>query len=369
MGDMTRRIVIKVGTSTLTHGTEHLNRQNILEIVQQIAKLHQGGDEIILVSSGAQAAGRERMNFPDFGRSVPAKQMLSAVGQGRLMYIYAEMFDIFGITVGQVLLTRDDLSDRRRYINARDTLHTLLHHQIVPIVNENDTIATTEIRVGDNDNLSAMVASALEADLLIILTDQPGLYTADPRTHDDAQLIKSISKIAPETYALAGGSGSKLGTGGMTTKIEAAQTATRSGVTTVIAAGTAPYIIARIAAGEDVGTRFEATSSHIESRKRWLITERVQGTLIIDDGASGVLRLKGASLLPVGVLRCEGAFARGEAVAIQDPQSNTIAHGLSNYSSEELSQICGVKSAEINGILGYSYGDYVIHRNHLVLLT
>ena len=365
---MRRRIVIKIGTSTLTKSTEHLNRQMILEIVQQIAKLHQAGEDVILVSSGAQAAGRERLDFPDFGRSVPAKQMLSAVGQGRLMYIYGEMFDIFNIPVGQVLLTRDDLSDRQRYINARDTLHTLLHHRIVPIINENDTIATTEIRVGDNDNLSAMVASVLEADMLIMLTDQPGLFTADPRKYDDAQLIESISQINPDTYALAGGSGSKLGTGGMTTKIEAAHIATRSGVTTVIAEGSAPYIIARIAAGESVGTRFEATTTHLESRKRWLITERVQGQIIVDDGASQVLRLKGASLLPVGVVRCEGTFARGEAVSIHNQTGEAIAHGLSNYSSDELTNICGVKSSEINAILGYSYGDYVIHRNYLVLL-
>jgi glutamate 5-kinase len=362
------RIVVKVGTSTLTGGTTHLNRQRILELVQQLAALHQRGDELILVSSGAQAAGRERLNFPDLGRSVPAKQMLSAVGQGRLMHIYGEMFDIFGVAVGQVLLTRDDLSDRPRYLNARDTLLTLLEWRIMPIINENDTVATNEIRVGDNDNLSAMVASALEADLLILLTDQQGLFTADPRKDSDAQLIERIEKIDAATYALASGAGTRLGTGGMVTKIEAAQTATRSGVATVIAAGTLPDVIARIVAGEQVGTRFEPTASHMEGRKRWLLTDRAQGRVYVDGGAAQALTGKGASLLPVGVVRVEGLFERGATLAVCTSDDVMIAHGMTNYSSSELLRLRGVKSAQIHDVLGYSYGDYVIHRNNMVLL-
>jgi glutamate 5-kinase len=362
------RIIVKVGTSTLTGGTPHLNRQRILEIVQQIAKLHQNGDEVILVSSGAQAAGRERLNFPDLARSLPAKQMLSAVGQGRLMQIYSEIFDIFGIAVGQVLLTRDDLSDRYRYINARDTLITLLEQGIVPIINENDTVATAEIKVGDNDNLSAMVASVLEAHMLIMLTDQQGLFTADPRKDQNAQLITRIPKIDESTYALAGGSGTKLGTGGMLTKIEAAHTATRSGVTTIIAQGTLTDVILRVRGGEPIGTRFEPTATHLEGRKRWLLTDRAQGRVMVDDGAIRVLTQKGASLLPVGVTDVEGIFGRGATLAICNSSQHIVAHGLTNYSSEEILKLKGAKSSQIHDILGYSYGDYLIHRNNMVIL-
>jgi glutamate 5-kinase len=363
-----QRIVVKLGTSTLTNGTTHLDRQRMLEVVQQIAKLHQSGTEVVLVSSGAQAAGRERLGFPDFGRSVPAKQMLSAVGQGRLMHIYGEFFDIFNIGVGQVLLTRDDLSDRGRYLNARDTLQTLIEHRIVPVINENDTVATNEIRVGDNDNLSALVASVLEANLLVILTDQPGLFTADPRHDENARLIRQIERIDHSTYALAGGVGSKLGTGGMVTKIEAAQTATRSGVVTVVASGSEPDVITRVVAGEPVGTRFEPTATQLESRKRWLLTDRVQGVIRVDAGAARVLREGGASLLPVGITATEGDFERGATLTVLDPAGVEIAHGLSNYNSTELDQLCGVRGSQINQVLGYSYGDYVIHRNNMVLL-
>jgi glutamate 5-kinase len=324
---------------------------------------------MILVSSGAQAAGRERLGFPDFGRSMPAKQMLSAIGQGRLMHIYSELFDIFSIIVAQVLLTREDLSHRTRYLNARDTLTTLLEKRIVPIINENDTVITDEIRVGDNDNLSAMVASALEADLLLILTDQPGLFTADPRRNSDARLIDRVERIDDSTYALAGGVGSGVGTGGMATKVEAAHTATRSGVPAVIANGRERDVILRVASGEALGTRFEPVASTVESRKRWLLTDRVQGTVQVDSGAANVLMRGGASLLPVGVTSVTGRFERGATIAVQDPDKREIAHGLTNYNSDELAKLCGARSNQINEILGYSYGDHVIHANNLVLLT
>lgn len=363
-----QRIVVKLGTSTLTEGTPHLNRQRMLEVSQQIAYLHQAGHELIVVSSGAQAAGRERLGFPDLSPSVPAKQMLSAVGQGRLMHIYSEIFDFFNIIVAQVLLTRDDLSDRKRYINARDTLQTLLERRIIPIINENDTVATNEIRVGDNDNLSALVASILEADLLIILTDQPGIFTADPRQDENAQLIHQIERVDNSTYELAGGTGGELGTGGMVTKIEAAQTASRSGVSTVIAAGSEPDVITRIVGGAAVGTRIEPITSKLESRKRWLLTDRAQGRLYVDSGAARVLVKGGASLLPVGIKIVEGTFERGAKVAIISPDKDEIAHGLSNYNSADLRKLCGVRSNQIGEILGYTYGDHVIHRNNLVLL-
>lgn len=366
---MTQRIVVKLGTSTLTAGTPHLSRQRMLEIVQQVARLHQQGCEMLVVSSGAQAAGRERLGFPDLGRALPAKQMLAAVGQGRLMQLYSDLFDIFAIPVGQVLLTREDLGNRTRYLNARDTLLTLVEQRVIPIINENDTVATEEIRVGDNDNLSALVASVVEADLLVLLTDMPGLFTADPRRDSNAQLIRQIARIDEATYALAGGVGTKLGTGGMMTKIEAAHTASRSGVITVIASGSEPEVLLKIARGEETGTRFEPMHTHLESRKRWLLTEKVQGSVTVDSGAARALREGSASLLPVGIVQVEGDFVRGATLAVLDPQGGKIAHGLSNYGSEELRKVRGLKSSQISEVLGYTYGDYVIHRNNMTLLV
>ncbi len=365
---MQQRIVVKLGTSVLTNSTPRLNRQRMLEIIQQVAKLHQQGHEVIIVSSGAQAAGSERLNYPDLERSLPAKQMLASVGQGQLMQIYSELFDIFQITVGQVLLTRGDLDNRTRYLNARDTLLTLIDHRIVPIINENDTTATEEIRVGDNDNLSALVANLLEADMLLILTDQPGLFTADPRHNRDASLITQVTQISPETYALAGGVGSHLGTGGMVTKIQAAQLASRSGVTTIIAAGGEPDVLVRLLNGEEIGTRFAAQATHLESRKRWLVMDKPNGIVQVDAGAARALCKGGASLLPVGIVAVEQHFERGATLAVYDLTGTEIAHGLTNYNSDDINKLCGVKSERILQVLGYSYGDAVIHRNNMVVL-
>ncbi|MEM9953697.1 MAG: glutamate 5-kinase [Chloroflexota bacterium] len=363
------RIIVKLGTSTLTNGTSHLHRERMLEIVQQIAHLHQQRHEVIVVSSGAQAAGRELLHFPDLSRSLPAKQMLSSVGQSHMMRIYSDLFDIFQITVGQVLLTRDDLSRRGRYLNARDTIQTLLEHRIIPIINENDTIATEEIRVGDNDNLSALVAAAVDADVLILLTDQAGLFTADPRKVADAEKIDLIERIDTDLFDLAGGAGSSVGTGGMVTKLQAAQIATRAGVTTVIAKGSDPKVIERIISDEPIGTRFAPTGTHLESRKRWLLTDRTEGTLHIDKGAVRALTAKdGASLLPVGITQVEGEFQRSATIAIYAPNGEVIAHGLSAYTSDELRQIKRKKSQEISDVLGYSYGDAAVHRNNMVML-
>ena len=363
-----QRIVVKLGTSVLTKGTARLNRQRMLEIVQQIAGLHGQGYEMIVVSSGAQTAGRERLAFPDLGKSVPAKQMLSAVGQSHLMRVYKDLFDIFEIAIAQILLTRDDLSHRVRYLNARDTLCTLIEHQIIPIVNENDTIATDEIRVGDNDNLSAFVASVVDADLLVILTDQPGIFTDDPRKNPQAALIQNIEHISDDLFKLAGAAGTQMGTGGMVTKIQAAQIASRSGIKTIIASGSESDVLGRLVAGDDIGTHIEAASDLSESRKRWLLTDRTQGALMVDAGAAKALMRGGASLLPVGIRSVKGDFERGATLAVLSPAGREIAHGLTNYKSADLRKLCGKKSCQIVEILGYSYGDAVLHRNNMVVL-
>ncbi len=363
-----QRIVLKLGTSVLTKGTERLNRQRMLELAQQVAELHETGHEIIVVSSGAQTAGRERLDYPDLGKSVPAKQMLSAVGQSHLMRVYQDLFDIFAISAAQILLTRDDLSHRVRYLNARDTLGTLIEQKIIPIVNENDTIATEEIRVGDNDNLSALVASVVDADLLIILTDQPGIFTDDPRKNPGAALIQNIARISDDLFDIAGGAGSNIGTGGMVTKVQAAQIASRSGIKTVIASGSEVRVVSRIVAGEQIGTSIEPAHNRSDSRKRWLLTDRAQGSLVVDGGAVKVLLKGGASLLPVGIRKVRGDFERGATLSVLSPDGREIAQGLSNYKSADLRQIRGRKSSEIVDILGYSYGDAALHRNNLVLL-
>ena len=365
----TQRIVVKVGTSILTGGSPRLNPQHMLNIVGQTAALHQVGHEVVLVTSAAVAAGRERLGFPELDASMPVKQMLSAVGQIRLMQRYSELYDLFAIVVAQVLLTREDLSHRTRFLNARDTLLTLIDQRIVPIINENDTLATEEIRVGDNDNLSALVATLIEADALIILTDQDGLYTADPRSNPGAKLIEQVERIDAALFQLAGGSGTGLGTGGMVTKLQAAQLATRSGVTTFIASGRAPNVIARLLDGEPAGTRFEPQAGHVESRKRWLLVERTKGRLLVDSGAERMLLKGGASLLPVGIAAVEGEFKRGTTVSVIAPDGREIAHGLTSYDSADIRKLTGVKSAQIQQTLGYTNGDAIIHRNNLVLLT
>src|SRR5258708_5241999 len=362
-----KRIVIKLGTTVLTDGTRRLSRRRMLEIVREAAQLHDAGHNVVVVSSGAIAAGRETLNYPELHPSVPAKQMLSAVGQGRLIQIYTELFSLFDITVGQVLLTRADLSNRTGYLNARDTLLTLLEHRIVPIINENDTVATEEIKVGDNDNLSALVANLVDADLLVLLTDQLGLFSADPRTNPDAELIPLIERIDESVWARAGGTSTGLGTGGMITKLQAAQFAGHSGTITVIACGSLPGVLLDAAAGNSVGTTFLAPTTRRESRKRWLLSEKAQGTISVDTGAVKKLASSGASLLPVGIAGLSGDFERGAAVRVLTPDSKPIAVGMVNYASHEVQQLIGVKSTQIASILGYTYGDEVIHRDNLAL--
>lgn len=365
-----QRLVIKLGTSTLTAGTSHLSLPLMVDLARQMSLLHASGIEIILVSSGAIAVGRERLNFPTLPKDIPAKQMLAAIGQPRLMAIYEQLFGLYGITIAQVLLTRTDLTHRRSYINSRNTLSALVSSRIIPVVNENDTVATEEIRVGDNDNLSAYVANLIEADLLIILTDQKGLFTTDPRQDPNARLIPDITtpEIPDEVWQAAGGTSDGLGTGGMVTKLQAADLARRSGAMVVIARGSDPDVLLNLVAGENIGTRFHPVSTIVENRKRFIISGgRATGILVVDDGAVQALK-NGGSLLPVGLQRIEGTFERGDSVRIVRQSGREVARGLVNYASADLVKICGEKSDNIEKILGFAYGDEVIHRNNMVLL-
>jgi glutamate 5-kinase len=365
-----RSVIIKLGTSTLTAGTAHLSAPRLVELVRQMASLRQDGWAVMVVSSGAIAAGRERLNFPVLPKNIPDKQMLAAVGQPRLMGLYEQLFGLYGITVAQVLLTRSDLADRRRYLNSRNTLIALLAQGVIPIVNENDTVATEEIRFGDNDNLSAMAANLIEADLLFLLTDQPGVFTADPRRDPTARLIDEVQTpdIPAELWQAAGGTANGLGTGGMLTKLQAADLARRSGTMVLIARGSEPDVITRLAAGDRIGTRFHAVDTTLESRKRYILAGgRAVGLLAIDDGALSALR-NGSSLLPVGVSGVEGEFERGDPVRVVNSGGREVARGLVNYSSADLARILGQRSDLIESILGYAYGDEAIHRNNMVLI-
>jgi glutamate 5-kinase len=364
------RTIVKLGTSTLTAGTTRLSLPRMVDLVRQISQVHSSGCEVILVSSGAIAAGRECLNDPHLPKDIPAKQMLAAVGQPRLMALYKQLFELYGITVAQVLLTRNDLSDRRRYLNSRNTLAALLAQRVIPIVNENDTVATEEIRVGDNDNLSALVSNLVDAELLVLLTDQPGLFTSDPRRDPHAQLVGNVSEenIPDSLWQAAGRSLNGLGTGGMTTKLQAADLARRSGAAVIIARGSDTDIIIRLVEGERLGTYFQPTASVVESRKRYILAgDRSHGQILVDPGAAFALR-EGGSLLPVGISAIEGKFDRGDTVRVADRDGREIARGLVNYASNHLEKIRGHKSDEILKILGFAYGEEVIHRNNLVLL-
>ena len=364
----TKHIVLKIGTSTLTKGTKNLSRRVMLDLVLQAAQLYESGYHLILVSSGAGAAGREILNHPKQMRSMPFKQMLAAVGQVRLMQLWSELFGFYEIPVGQVLLTRSDFSNRQRYLNARDTLQALLHHRVLPIINENDTVATEEIKVGDNDNLSAMVANLIAADLLILLTDQEGLYDADPRDNPGAKLIHEVEKIDDSIYALAGNSKSGLGTGGMLTKLQAAQMAAKSGTTTYIASSFQPNVLQRIISGQKVGTVFRAQANPVESRKRWLLSEKPLGMITLDPGAVLGVNKKGASLLAVGITKVEKQFEREAVVQILTPQGKPFAVGLTSYASQEIAKLIGKKTDQIEESLGYTCGDEIVHRDNMVLL-
>jgi len=364
-----QKIVVKIGTSTLTQGEKGLSRPFMQELVRQIAYLRKLGKQVILVSSGAIAAGKELLNFPKIDRSLPSKQMFASVGQVKLMQIWSELFALSGIHVGQVLLTRADLSNRKRYLNARETLECLLKHDILPIVNENDTVATQEIKVGDNDNLAALVSNLISADTVILLTDQEGLYTADPRFDKEAMLIPLIKHIDASIFALAGGSGTSLGTGGMATKIQAAQIAAQSGTSTIIASSARPNILIDLAEGKSIGTLFLEETSARESRKRWILSDKRQGSIYIDAGAVSKILHHGASLLASGILKTVGDYERGSTVQILSTDEKAIAIGISNYNHLDIEKLIGKHSTDIEEILGYTYGSEIIHRSNMTRIT
>jgi glutamate 5-kinase len=367
-----RRLVLKLGTSLLTGGSDHLDQKIISGLVTQAAKLHNQGLELLIVSSGAIAAGRYKLGLSRERKGIPFKQVLASVGQGRLMNIYDELFSQHNITVAQALLTRSDLADRAGYLNARNTLLALLELGVICIVNENDVVAVDEIQeasFGDNDSLSAMVANLVDADLLSILSDIAGLYTADPHRNPDARLIPQVDRIDSEIESLATDIHGTHGTGGMATKIEAARLATDSGVTVIIADGREPDIIVRLAAGEKVGTRFLPTVSKLESRQRWMLSGlSTRGKLVVDSGAASALKKQNRSLLAAGIMQIEGEFQRGDIVNLYDPDGVRLGCGITNYSSTDIVAIKGVHSNKIAETLGYDYGSEVVHRNNLVIL-
>ena len=366
------RIVAKFGTSLLTGGSDRLDEGIMSRLVAQVAQLHQQGLEMLVVSSGAIASGRHKLGLTRELRNIPFKQVLASVGQNRLMQAYEQLFSQYDITVAQALLTKADLSDRAGYLNARNTLLALLELRVLCIVNENDVVAVDEIqeaKFGDNDNLSAMVANLVDADLLLLLTDTAGLYTADPYRNPDACLISQVERIDSEIERLAAETPRSLGTGGMITKIEAAKLATASGVIVVIADGREPDIILRIADGEAVGTRFLPATSKLESRKRWMLSGlSIKGKLVVDSGAALALKKQKRSLLAAGIKQVEGDFQRGDIVNIYDSQGSRLGCGITNYSSSDISIIKGAHSRKITTLLGYDYGSEVVHRNNLVVL-
>ncbi|MCE8043858.1 glutamate 5-kinase [Halomonas daqingensis] len=363
-----RRVVVKIGSALLTNDGRGLDEAAIGGWVDQIAALHRQGLEVVLVSSGAVAAGMVRLGWQARPSAVHELQAAAAVGQNGLTQCYEHHFARHGLLTAQVLLTHDDLSNRKRYLNARSALRTLVDLRVIPVINENDTVVTDEIRFGDNDTLGALVANLLEAEALVILTDQEGLFDADPRHNPEASLISEGRADDPALAAMAGGGGA-LGRGGMTTKVQAARLAARSGAVTVIASGRQPDVLTRLAEGEPLGTLLRPEEAPMAARKRWLAGQlQVRGSLTLDAGAVKVLRGSGSSLLAVGVKALSGDFVRGDMVLCVDEQGQRIAKGLVNYGADEARRILGQPSHQIEAILGYMEAPELIHRDNLVVL-
>lgn len=364
-----RRLVVKVGSSLVTNDGRGLDHEAVARWATQIAELKRSGREIVLVSSGAIAEGVKRLGWSARPSTIHELQAAAAVGQMGLVQGYETAFAKFGLRTAQILLTHEDLSDRRRYLNARSTLVTLLELDVIPIINENDTVTTDEIRFGDNDTLGALVTNLIEADVLVLLTDQQGLFSADPRRDPEATLISTAKAGDSELEAMAGGAGSALGRGGMLTKVLAAKRAARSGASTVIASGRSENVLVRLAAGEALGTALVAPDVSLGARKQWLADHvQLAGRLTLDAGAVRALVKDGKSLLSIGVTRVDGSFERGEIVGCFDASGREVARGLVNYSAQEAARIVRKPSSEIESILGYIDEPELIHRDNLVLL-
>ena len=364
-----RRLVVKVGSSLVTDAGRGLDHAAVGRLAAQITELKRAGREIVLVSSGAIAEGIKRLGWTARPSAMHELQAAAAVGQMGLVQAYETAFAQFGLHTAQILLTHDDLADRRRYLNARSTLLTLLALDVIPIINENDTVTTDEIRFGDNDTLGALVANLIEAEVLVLLTDQQGLYSADPRKETAATLVRTARAGDPQLERIAGGAGSAIGRGGMLTKVLAAKRAARSGASTVIACGSEERVLLRLAAGEAIGTSLIAPESSLGARKQWLADHvQLAGRLTLDPGAVRALAREGKSLLPIGVIAVDGEFERGEVVGCFDPSGQEIARGLVNYGAQETRRILRRPSSEIEAILGYVDEPELIHRDNLVLL-
>ena len=371
-----RRVVVKVGSSLVTNEGRGLDEAAIGEWCRQLAVLAHGDEssdlagrrEVIMVSSGAIAEGMKRLGWAKRPHEVNELQAAAAVGQMGLAQMYETKLRENGLGSAQVLLTHGDLADRERYLNARSTLLTLLQYQVLPVINENDTVVTDEIKVGDNDTLGALVANLIEADLLVILTDQKGLYTADPRSHPQAEFVHEARAGDLALERMAGGAGSSIGKGGMLTKILAAKRAAGSGASTVIAWGREPDALLRLARGERIGTLLVAPTQKTQARKQWMMDHlQMRGALVVDDGAAAKLRREGKSLLPIGMTQVEGVFSRGDVIAIRDGAGAEVGRGLANYSSAEARLLCRKPSSEIEALLGYSAEPEMVHRDNLVL--
>ncbi|HEY8345634.1 MAG TPA: glutamate 5-kinase [Bacillota bacterium] len=369
-----RRIVVKVGTSTLTYSSGRLNIKRLEKLVRELANLYNSGKEIILVTSGAVGAGAGRLGLPDKPLSLPQRQAAAAVGQGLLMETYAKFFMEYGVTVGQILLTRDDMGDRQRYLNIRNTMLMLVNeYKTIPIINENDTVATDELRLrfGDNDTLSALVAALVGADLLILLSDIPCLYSGDPKSGKKVEPITVVRELTPEIMAAAGEAGTSRGTGGMITKLEAARIAMHSGIIMLLVSGEEPEIIDEIINGRGLentlGTIFLPGNGRLHQRERWIaFAGQPQGEIRIDQGAVTALVNRKKSLLPSGIIAVHGSFGPGDLVRILAPDGTEVARGLTNFSAEEVRRIMGEKTTSISEILGSKSYDEVVHRNNLV---
>ena len=364
-----RRIVVKVGSSLVTDEGRGVDAEAVGHWCRQMAELARGGRELVMVSSGAIAEGMKRLGWTVRPKEVHELQAAAAVGQMGLAQIYESKLREHGMGSAQVLLTHADLADRERYLNARSTLLTLLSHQVIPVINENDTVVVDEIKVGDNDTLGALVANLVDADALVILTDQRGLYSGDPRHDPGVRFIEEARAGAPELERMAGGAGSSLGRGGMLTKVLAAKRAASGGASTVIAYGREVDVLLRLAAGESIGTALVASTQKVAARKRWMVDHlQLRGTVLVDDGAARKLRGEGKSLLSIGVTEVLGDFHRGDVIAVKDATGAELARGLANYGSSETRLIARRPSADIERLLGYIAEPELIHRDNLVLM-